>query len=414
MGRTVQNPTVSIEPVDVVSNSENEQQEFALVDILLLLAQRKRILFGWTLAGSLLACLIAFVTPVTYEGDSSILPPQQSMSSASAVLGQLGGLLGASGSGAASLKNPSDVWVDILKSRTVADALIQKFDLRTVYRQKRLSDTEKILARHSEIEAAKDGIVKIAVRDRDPSRAAGLANGYVSELYIQNQRLVITEAGQRRLFFEQQLATEKDALASAEVALKQSQMKTGILELQGQTQTAIRTIANLRADIASREVQKEALLASETLNNPDVQTLQQEIDAMKAQLSHLQSGSTDHSTPGDIEVPTSNMPAAALEYVRQLREVRYHETLFELLARQLEAAKIDESKSAPKIQVIDSALVPDHKAWPPKAIFLAVGIVAGLLIGTAWILISEGLRSSMQTDQAYKWKALKRSLSFTR
>ena len=191
-------------------------------------------------------------------------------------------------------------------------------------------------------------------------------------------------------------------------------MKTGILELQGQTQTAIRTIANLRADIASREVQKEALLASETSNHPDVQTLQQEIDAMKAQLSHLQSGSTDHSTPGDTEVPTSNMPAAALEYVRQLREVRYHETLFELLARQLEAAKIDESKSAPKIQVIDSALVPDHKAWPPKAIFLAVGIVAGLLIGTAWILISEGLRSSMQKDQAYKWKALKRSLSFTR
>jgi tyrosine-protein kinase Etk/Wzc len=200
------------------------------------------------------------------------------MSSASAVLGQLGGLLGTSGPGAASLRNPSDVWVDILKSRTVADALIQKFDLRMVYRQKRLSATEKILANHSDIEAAKDGVIKIAVHDSDPIRAAGLANEYVSELYRQNQLLIITEAGQRRLFFEQQLAAEKNALASAEVALKESQMKSGIIELQGQTATEIRTIANLRAEIASREVEKEARLTSETINHPDIKVLQQEID----------------------------------------------------------------------------------------------------------------------------------------
>src|SRR5258708_30704749 len=134
-------------------------------------------------------------------------------------------------------------------------------------------------------------------------------------------------------------------------------MKSGIIELQGQTATEIRTIANLRAEIASREVEKEARLTSETINHPDIKVLQQEIDALKSQLTRLQSGNAGQSTLGG-DIPTSNIPNVALEYVRQLREVKYHETLFELLARQLEAAKIDESKNAPNIQVIDSATSP--------------------------------------------------------
>ena len=390
-----------------------EEPRVSLLDILLILARRKRVWITCGLVCGVAAAIISYVLPVSYRAEADILPPQQATSSAAMLMGQVGNMLGMSGAAAGlGMKDPDDIILAILHSRSVADGLISEFDLAKVYGQKYTVRIEAALKSHSKIVATPDGVISIKVDDRDPKRAAAIANGYVEQLYKQNGRLAVTEAGQRRLFFEDQLAKEKDALADAEVALKQTQMKTGVIELQGQTELALRSVAELRAEISSSQVQLESLLASETPNNPDVLRLQEQIAALHRELDKAQS-----SKSGNVEqnvqaaLPTSAVPAVALDYVRKLREVKYHETLFQLLARQYEAAKIDESKEAPAIQVIDSAVPPEFKYWPPRMLLTVAFTLIGLFVGGLWAIAIEVFHRNLEDpEQASKWASLKRAI----
>ncbi|RPI14623.1 MAG: lipopolysaccharide biosynthesis protein, partial [Acidobacteriales bacterium] len=212
--------------------------------------------------------------------------------------------------------------------------------------------------------------------DHDRERAARLANAYVEELLKLTSRLAFTAATRRRLFFQQELASEKDLLADAEVALKNTQQSSGLMVPSGQSEALIRAGAQLRAEIASREVQLEAMRSYATSENPQVLLLERETAALRAQLEKLKAGS---GAQDDLMLPTSRLPAASLEYLRKLRDLKYHETLFELLSKQYEAARIDEARSAPLIQVVDRATPPDKKSWPPRMlIVLASGLLAAL------------------------------------
>jgi tyrosine-protein kinase Etk/Wzc len=358
--------------------------------IFLVFVRKRRTIGIVTLAGLLLGIAVALLLKPNFTATAIILPPTQQSSSAG-LMSQLGSLA-ALGGGASALgiKTPADMYVGILQSRTIADNLITKYQLQSIYKQKNLLDTRAALKAHTEIEAGKDGLIHISVVDHDQRRASDLANGYVDQLYGMNSNLAITEAAQRRLFFDQQLDTEKKALAAAEEALRTTQQKTGLIQLTGQAQMIIGSIAQLRAQIASREVEMQSLRVSSTDQNPNVIRLQEEISTMQAQLTHLEDDRQHQENPGDIALPAGRVAADSLEYARKYREVKYHETLFDLLSRQYEAARIDEAKSAPIIQVIDRAVPPDKKSGPHGSLIVPGFGLAALFLSCLAVYVQYG------------------------
>jgi uncharacterized protein involved in exopolysaccharide biosynthesis len=368
-----------------------------VLEILLVLAREKKPIILFTVAAAILAAIIVFIIPKSYTATATILPPQQNQSMASALLGQM--------AGAATLdlrdlglKNPSDVFVAMLKSRTVEDGLVNRFDLRKVYDVSRYQDARKILEKRSEIDPEKEGLISISVSDRDPKRAADLANAWVEELRSLNQSLALTEAAQRRVFFEQKLVKERDDLATSELALKQIEQKTGLIQPDAQTRALIGAVADVRAQIASKEVQLQSLRTYATPNNPDLKRTQTELSELQAQYARLarMGGAAPESSEGSVEVPTGKVTQATLEYLRVARELKYHEALYDFLARQLEAARIDEAKNAVVVQVVDKAVEPERKSSPKRLLIVVITAALAFLLACFAVLVREAIRRKKQ------------------
>ena len=340
--------------------------------------QRRRFLkvFGIALLIGIAATLL---WPPTYTATSRIMPPQQNQSSATALLGQLGSIASLATGGKDLVKNPSDLYVAMLKSRTVADNLINRFDLRKVYRKSTYADAREKLEDRSVITSAKDGTISVAVDDRDPQRAANIANAYVDELGQLNQKLAVTEASKRRMFYERELVDAKNHLADAEVEMRKVQEKTGVIALDEQAKVIIENVGTLRARIAAKQVQISAMSSFATPQNPDLQRAQAELEGMRAELAKLESSRTV-SGRGNIQVPTGEVPNVGLEYIRKLRDVRYFEALYEILAKQFELAKLDEAKDIPLVQVLDNAVVPDQRSKPNRALWSTMSVFAAFFI----------------------------------
>ena len=380
----------------------NTEESVSLLDLALVLAARKRFIMLCSLIAAVVTAIIALILPVVFTATTTMLPPQQS-SSASALLGSLGGLAslaGGAGGGAASmlgLKNPADLYIGLLQSETVSDELIGHFHLMQVYKTKKLVAARATLKSKTKILAEKSSLISISVKDHDPKRAAALANGYVEELHTLMSHLAVTDAAQRRMFFEQQLEGEKNKLADAEVALEVTERKTGIIQPQGQAEAVIMTISQLRAQISASEVELAALRTSATDQNSDVITLQSQIKGLRAQLADFEKGHP--GATGSVLTPTSEVPAATLEYIRRMRDVKYHETLFELLARQYEMAKVDEAKQGQMIQVVDPALVPEKRSWPPRTLLTLLAFVLGACLSSFWVLLQASYRNRLQDPE---------------
>lgn len=378
------------------------------LDTLRVLLFRKGIIVGIALASGILAAIAVLQVKPTYTARATFLPPNSMSASPSMLQSQIGSL------GVLGLKDPSMIFVGILESRAVADDLIQQFHLQDVYKTKRLSQTEKALAGHTKFLPAKDSLIAIAVEDHDPRRAADLANGYLKELGSQNDRLALTEAAQRRLFFEKQLEKEKDLLSEAEVELRRVQEQTGLIRPGGQEEVQIAAIAQTRAAISSREVELAALSQGATDQNPDMVRLRSEIAGLREQLSHLED-SSGKNQPGDVMVSTAKVPELTLEYARKDREVKYHEALYELLLRQYESARLDESRSAPIIQIVDLAAVPDTKSGPQRMLLVLLATFVGGFCSAACVVLPDVWKRKMQSPEfAVKWAMLKDAARFRR
>ncbi|MGD1213715.1 MAG: Wzz/FepE/Etk N-terminal domain-containing protein [Terriglobales bacterium] len=372
-----------------------EPYECRVLDLLIILSRRKPLILRATLAAALLAGMVSLLLPNRYTATANILPPQQSQSLAASMIGQLGplGPMAAMAQKDLGLKNPNDLYVGMLRSRTAEDALIRRFDLRRVYRDKKMSDARHDLENASSIVLGKEGFVSISVEDKDPSRASQIANAYVDELRQLTQDLAVTEAGQRRLFFERQLELAKNNLADAEQALKETEQKTGLIQLDGQAKAIIESVVKLRALMAAKEVELHAMRLFSTEQNPDVMLGEQQLSGLRAQLALMEKQS---SGPADIQVsassvPSGNVPEAGLQYVRKLREVKYAEAMFELLAKQYEAARLDEAKTAAVIQVLDPAIEPDRKSSPERTWMVVIATLLGLFGSVGYVLSSEAL-----------------------
>src|SRR5580658_9209314 len=398
--------------------ARGEPYESHILDLLILLSRRKWVILRTTLAGALLSAGIVMLLPNRYTATASILPPQQSQSLATSMIGQLGALgpMAAMAQKDLGLKNPNDLYVGMLRSRTSEDALIRRFDLLRVYRDKKMSDARKNLESASTILLAKEGFISISVEDKDRNRAAQIANAYVDQLRLLTQDLAMTEAGQRRLFFERQLDLAKNNLAEAEQALKETEQKTGMIQLDGQAKAIIESVVKLRALIAAKGVELRAMRLFSTEQNPDVQLGEEQLSGMRAQLALMERQSRG---PGDVagnvelpagnvpadsvpagSVPAGNVPEAGLQYVRKLRDVKYAETIFELLAKQYEAARLDEAKSAAVIQVVDTAIEPDRKSWPPRAWIVGIITLLGFLASFMYALTADALRQMRREPES--------------
>jgi uncharacterized protein involved in exopolysaccharide biosynthesis len=383
--------------------------EPSLIDLLTILLEKKRFILAVSLAGATAAAVIASFLPVSYKAEAVILPFQQAQPSLAAFAsGALGGLAGTAAISQIGLKSPGDLYVGLLASHSIADAVVQRFHLREVYKKKLASDARKALLGHVTFVSGKDSLIKITAEDHDPKRAADLANAFVEELHNQSSRITVTDAAHRRLFFEQQLANERDALADAEIALKNTQQSTGMVSPDGQAAAVFRATAELRSQIVSREVQLQAMRWFATDDNPQLQVLQQEISGFRSQLAGL-----EENGGSKFELSVGKLPQASLEYIRKLRGLKYHETLYDVLARQYEAARIDEAKQAPLIQVVDNATVPDRKTWPPRGLLTVAAGMAGLVLASAWVLITGAIRNLAQTPaHAMRLESLKNALRF--
>ncbi|MGA7461875.1 MAG: Wzz/FepE/Etk N-terminal domain-containing protein [Candidatus Korobacteraceae bacterium] len=397
------------------SNSQSaidDHDKLDVVELLLVLARRKKPILLFTAGVAILATIIVLLLPKTYTATSTILPPQQKQSALNSMLGQMGAIAGLSG-GDLGLRNPDDVFVAMLTSRTIEDNLINRFDLRKIYRVTRYQDAQRKLKQNSEIIATKEGLISISVTDHDPKRAAEIANAYVQELYNVNQNMAITEASQRRLFYEQQIKAELQELSSAELALRQVQEKSGLLQPEAQGRTIIASIADLRAQVATHEVQLRTMRSYATENNPELKRAETELAGMEGQLAKLEH-SNAASGNGNIAIPARQMPEAELEYLRRSREVKYHEALYEFLGKQLEAARIDEGQNAILVQVVDTAVAPERKSGPRRLLIVLVSTAAAFLIACFSVLLMEALRRKRQDPSqgprlALLWQSLKLS-----
>jgi tyrosine-protein kinase Etk/Wzc len=376
------------------------------IDLALLLAARGRLLAATAAAGAVCATAVALILPPAYLARTTILPPQQSQSLAPAIMGQLGALA-ALGGRDLGLRNTADLYAGIVQSDSIAAELIAKFRLAERYRAKRLSDAQRTLARRTAVTVRpKEGLIDIEVQDSDPQVAAQMANAYVELLFTANARLALTEASQRRLFFEEQLRAAKANLAEAEAAMKRTQQSTGMLQLDSQAKAIVQAVSGIKAEIAAKEVQLRAMNAFAADRNPDVIVAREELAGLQSQLARMQSRG---GGPGDVEIATRRMPETSLAYIRSLRELAFQEALYELLAKQYEAARIDEAKSAPVIQVVDRAQPPDHRSGPPRLLIVAAATFVCLLAAVLLLIVEDRFRHAAADPDTARKLAIFRS-----
>jgi uncharacterized protein involved in exopolysaccharide biosynthesis len=365
--------------------------EVSVLDIVALLAGHRRFIGRFVLAALVLAIIVSFLLPVRYEAQVVLLPPQQNSSMSSMLMSQLGGLssLASLAGGGLNLKNPVDMYVSLLTSRTVEDAMIQRFGLMAEYREKRLSDARKEFeSRTSAVAGTKDGMIRITVEDRDPKRAAELANGYVDEFRKLSASLAITEAARRRLFFESQLQQAKNDLADAEEAMKKMEQTTGVLQIDSQARSLIESAAILRGQVVAKEVQIQGMRSFAAEDNPELILAKQELASLQSQLQQLAGSHNDADS--DIILSRGKVTASGLDYIRRLREVKYRETIFELLAKEFEMAKLDEAREGSIIQVVDSGVVPDKRSSPHRLLIIAGSTILAFLVAIFWVMLREG------------------------
>jgi uncharacterized protein involved in exopolysaccharide biosynthesis len=369
----------------------SEEDEISLLDLMIALAERKRTILWVTAVFAVIAVVVSLILPKRYTATVTLLPPQQNTSMGAALASQLGNLGGmaALAGGSLGLKNPNDMFVGMLKSRTVEDAMVQRFGLMKEYHTRYLSDACKAFEDHATVDGSgKDGMIHISVEDGNPQRAAELANGYVDQFRDLSQHLAISEASQRRLFFEQELETAKNNLANAEEALKQTEQSTGVIQPDSQERALIDSAAALRAQITAREVQIQGMQTYATGENSELIQAQQELASLRTQLAKL--GGSEASTGDEFIVPKGRVPQAGMEYIRKLRDVKYYEAIFDILARQYEVAKLDEAKEGSLIQVVDPAIAPDWRSFPKRGLIVISATVAGFLLGVFLALLQAG------------------------
>jgi len=396
---------VQPEPITEETHSDRspEESEVSVLDIVVLLLERKRFIFRFVLGAAVLAAIVSLLLPVQYEAKIALLPPAQNSSIGSSLLGQLGSIgamesLASLAGGSLGIKNPADMYVSLLQSRTVEDAMIQRFGLMQEYHVKKMSEARKAFEHHTTaVAGTKDGLIRLTVEDHDPKRAAELANGYVEEFRRLSASLAITEAARRRLFFQQQVDQAKQSLTAAEDAMTKTQQSTGVLQIDSQARALIESAAVLRAQVVAKEVQIEAMRSFATDDNPNLVLAKQQLAALQAQLERVAGSQSD--TGSDINLSKGRVTGEGMEYLRRYRDLKYQETVFELLAKEYEVAKLDEAREGSIVQVVDPAVPPDTKSSPHRTLIVLGATILAFFIAVFWVWLRRNLDNAFELPE---------------
>lgn len=390
----------------------DEGPAIGLLDLLTWLGEGKRVIGLVTGLAIIGALVYALLKAPTFTARTTLLPPssqQQSTSAAAlAALGSLGGL-----AGSIAAKTPDELYVNLLKSDSVQRTLATRFDLYKRYGVESYEVMRKTMQQFVRVSSdKKSGVITLEVDDEDPKFAAELANAYAGEITKLLGRLAVSEAQQRRLFFDQQLKDTKENLVKAEQALRSVQEKSGMIVLDQQAEAIIKAVAELKARIIEREVQLKVLRTSTTAQNPDVQRLNSELAALRSELARMESAAPVSakaaSAPGGIDIPLHRLPAAAVDYVRAAREVKFQEAMLAGMLRQYEAAKLDEAKEGPMLQQVDVALPPDRKSKPSRALIVLGAALAALLLTSTFVIWRRyrALVRELDPEAAQAWERM--------
>lgn len=364
-----------------------------LLDSMLEVVRHLRLIVGGGLLAGLVTLGGTYLIKPTFTSSTVILPPQQQQSMASVSLSSLGALAGLAG-GAGGVRSPIDQYVALLQSSTVADRMIERFKLKEVYEEELQVDARKRFWTSLRVTAGRrDGLLTIEVDDHEPERAAAMAKAMVEEFRRITSDIAVTEAQQRRVFFEKHLTETRDRLAKAQLALQAAGFTPGALKAE--PKAAAEGYARLKAEATAAQVRLQGLLGSMTAQAPEVQQQQAIVAALKSQLQRAESNA-DAEAGGD--------------YVGRYREFKYQETLFELFSRQFEVAKVDEGREGGLIQVVDAAQVPERKSKPRRGVAaITASLVSGLLL-LFFVVARHRLVRQSSPQELERWSALGRAI----
>ncbi|MBC8019262.1 MAG: lipopolysaccharide biosynthesis protein [Verrucomicrobia bacterium] len=394
------------QPYTNSTTEARDEDEINLLELLRVLVRRKMLIIKVCIAAIVLSVCYSLALDNIYTATNRFFPPQKESTSAafSALLAQAGGLAGLAGGG---LGGSADLYIGILKSRSVADAVIKRLDLQKEFKKKNIEDTRRAVEGVVKFKASKDGIITVTADSKDPQKAALLANTFVDELNRRSMQLYLVKAGSERHFLEKRLLVVRQELKNAEDDLRSFQEKYKTFKVDTQAAVAIEGIARLKAEMVSKEVQLAALSNSRTGESSDVKALQAGISKLKSQL-----GAMTGSGGADSVIPAAgNLPGLGLEYLRKLRELKIQEAVFEQLTKQYEVAKINESKDSSTLQILDEAVAPSKKSKPKRSLIVLLSTFTALLISIVSIFIQEHL-SKLSPDDAEIVRDIRQSFRF--
>ena len=398
--------------MNLTNQTSQTEEEVTLFDYWQVIFARRMVIIAFCTVVVLATLGWSVSLPKIFESTATLLPQLESNDG----LG-LGALLGSSGAGSAAQSlgislpgapaTSTDVFLAMLKSRIMADDVIQQFNLMERYEEKTMQGTRLALEGTTRIVVTKEKVLKITVENKDPQLASDIANFYVSNLDRLNQTLSVSKARENRKFVEQRLAETQVALVKVENALKEFQTQNRTVGIEAQSKAMIEAAATIQAQIMAQEVQLQVMRSYLSPDNPDVARVQSSINELRKQLQIMESGKAGKDRlPGERLRPAiTSVPALALEYGRLARDLKVQETLYALLISQYEQAKLKEARDTPTVQVLDPAIPAERKSRPKISFNLLIAGMLSLLIGIFWAFFLEALnrrkaRSSPQLASA--------------
>lgn len=372
------------------------EQEIDIVDFWTVLVRRHRFILGLAGGAAVVALVVSLLLPKWYESTVTILPQLESKdkTALAALLAVAGGSGVAQNLGIALPDvpaTPTDLFVAMLKSRSMADEVIKQFDLVSRYDEDTLQETRDELEDHVRVVVTREKVIKVTVEDTDPGVAADIANFFGSHLDHLNRTVTVSKASQNRAFIERRLGETQVALAQAEEDLKDFQTKNKTVAVEAQSKVMIEAAALLQGQITAQEVQLEVMGSYLSRDHPELARLRSSIDELRKQLRIMESGKSGKGMlPGDRLHPAMiTVPELALMYGRLLREVKIQETIYGLLTSQFEQAKIAEARDTPTVQVLDQGVPADKKSRPRILLNTAVAAVFALMVGVFVAMVQE-------------------------
>jgi tyrosine-protein kinase Etk/Wzc len=375
-----------------------------VIDVLTQLALRKWLIAKVTGISIFIGLILCFALPVRYMAVTKIMPPKQTQSTTSFLNSQMGMGSLADAAGGGLLKDPNAIYIGLLKSRPVADAIIGQFGLVKVYHARDMTAARKKLESNTQVVSEKSTLISISVTDGDKQRASGMANAYTEQLRELSKTISFTEASRRRLFFETQVNSQKEALAAADVAFQQVQQSKGLVHLDAQANVIIGSLAAVRGQIAAKQVELQGLRSFSTEHNSDVQLAERELSTLQGEAAQMDQHG---QATGASDMGMKDIPKAGLDYIRAERELQYQQSFYDLLLKQYEAAKLDEAKEAATIQVVEPAIAPDRKSSPKRVLLMLFFTVAGFYFGCffGWLRMRLDKQSAEQREKLTALKA---------